>query len=137
MISFQQQHFVDQYLIDMNGTQAAIRAGYSKNCAAEQAYRLLRKDQIRELISHKQNETANELRITRLDVVRALQAAYKIAHDLKKPQDMITACNEISKLIGLHNNIQQKSTDLKTDMHELLKLKTDAELKRTIETGRL
>ena len=30
-----QQRFVDEYLIDLNGTQAAIRAGYSPNTANE------------------------------------------------------------------------------------------------------
>ena len=36
-----QQAFVNEYLIDMNGTQAAIRAGYSPRTANEQASRLL------------------------------------------------------------------------------------------------
>ena len=36
-----QQRFVDEYLIDLNGTQAAIRAGYSPDTAQEQASRLL------------------------------------------------------------------------------------------------
>ncbi len=36
-----QVRFVAEYLVDMNGTQAAIRAGYSKHTAKEQAARLL------------------------------------------------------------------------------------------------
>lgn len=36
-----QQRFVDEYLLDLNGTQAAIRAGYSAKTANEQAARLL------------------------------------------------------------------------------------------------
>lgn len=36
-----QQRFVEEYLIDLNATQAAIRAGYSPNTAREQASRLL------------------------------------------------------------------------------------------------
>ncbi len=36
-----QARFVSEYLIDLNGTQAAIRAGYSKATANEQASRLL------------------------------------------------------------------------------------------------
>ena len=35
------QRFVDEYLIDLNGTQAAIRAGYSAATAQEQSSRLL------------------------------------------------------------------------------------------------
>lgn len=37
-----QQRFVDEYLIDLNATQAAIRAGYSAKTADSQASRLLR-----------------------------------------------------------------------------------------------
>jgi phage terminase small subunit len=36
-----QQRFVDEYLIDLNATQAAIRAGYSEKTAQEQSSRLL------------------------------------------------------------------------------------------------
>jgi phage terminase small subunit len=36
-----QQRFVQEYLIDLNATQAAIRAGYSPRTAAEQGARLL------------------------------------------------------------------------------------------------
>lgn len=36
-----QERFVAKYLIDLNATQAAIRAGYSKKTAKQQAARLL------------------------------------------------------------------------------------------------
>lgn len=36
-----QQRFCDEYLIDLNATQAAIRAGYSEKTANEQGARLL------------------------------------------------------------------------------------------------
>ena len=36
-----QAAFVREYLVDLNGTQAAIRAGYSPNGADVQAIRLL------------------------------------------------------------------------------------------------
>lgn len=45
-----QQRFCDEYLIDQNGTQAAIRAGYSKKTANEQASRLLANVNIRAYI---------------------------------------------------------------------------------------
>ncbi len=38
-----QRRFVEEYLVDLNGTQAAIRAGYSKASAADLAYQTLRK----------------------------------------------------------------------------------------------
>jgi len=33
-----QSRFIDEYLIDLNGAQAAVRNGYSPKCAKEQAY---------------------------------------------------------------------------------------------------
>ncbi|MCV6547546.1 MAG: terminase small subunit [Cohaesibacter sp.] len=36
-----QQRFCEEYMLDLNGTQAAIRAGYSAHSAARQASRLL------------------------------------------------------------------------------------------------
>jgi phage terminase small subunit len=38
-----QRRFVDEYLVDLNATQAAIRAGYSERTANEQGNRLLAK----------------------------------------------------------------------------------------------
>jgi phage terminase small subunit len=37
-----QEAFASEYLVDLNGTQAAIRAGYSPHTAGEQAYELLK-----------------------------------------------------------------------------------------------
>jgi hypothetical protein len=39
--SKKQRRFVDEYLVDLNATQAAIRAGYSPRTAQEQSSRLL------------------------------------------------------------------------------------------------
>ncbi len=40
-LNYKQQRFVEEYLIDLNATQAAIRAGYSAKTAQEQGSRLL------------------------------------------------------------------------------------------------
>lgn len=41
MLTPKQESFCREYMLDLNGTQAAIRAGYSKKTANEQAARLL------------------------------------------------------------------------------------------------
>lgn len=46
-----QQRFVEEYLIDLNGTQAALRAGYSEKTAGRQACELLEKTHIAEAIA--------------------------------------------------------------------------------------
>jgi len=52
------QQFCREYLIDLNATQAAIRAGYSKKTAAEQGYRLLINVQVQEALRELREELA-------------------------------------------------------------------------------
>lgn len=42
-LSEQEKLFIDEYLIDLNATQAAIRAGYSQVSARQLGYKLLKK----------------------------------------------------------------------------------------------
>lgn len=65
-----QWRFVHEYCVDLNGTQAAIRAGYSENAAAEQASRLLSKANIQEAIRERQEDIATAAGITAEKVLR-------------------------------------------------------------------
>lgn len=56
--------FVFEYLVDLNATQAAIRAGYSKKTARSQGQRLLTKDDIQKEIQKRQKKHSNKLEIT-------------------------------------------------------------------------
>ena len=48
-----QKKFVEEYLIDLNATQACIRAGYSPKTAMEQGYQLLQKTSVQEAIAER------------------------------------------------------------------------------------
>ncbi len=48
-----QKKFADEYLVDTNATQAAMRAGYSKKSAYSQGQRLLKKDDVMTYIKAK------------------------------------------------------------------------------------
>ena len=50
--------FVEEYLRDLNATQAAIRAGYAKRSARQQGQRLLTKDDISDAIKARLDERA-------------------------------------------------------------------------------
>lgn len=67
-----QRRFIDEYLIDLNATQAAIRAGYSRKTASEQSFSLLRKPQIQHAIQLKQKELANQAGVTRQRIIAEL-----------------------------------------------------------------
>lgn len=58
-----QSHFVAEYLVDLNATQAAIRAGYSAKTASSQGERLLRNVEIASAI-----EKARDARLERTEV---------------------------------------------------------------------
>lgn len=59
-----QNRFIDEYLKDLNGTQAAIRAGYSEKCARQHASDLLAKPDIQERIAQRRAELEAESGIT-------------------------------------------------------------------------
>ncbi len=69
-LNAKQMRFVSEYLIDLNGTQAARRAGYSYATANEQASRLLADDNIRHLVKEKMAEREKRTEITQDMVLR-------------------------------------------------------------------
>jgi phage terminase small subunit len=58
------RRFADEWLIDENATQAAIRAGFSERCAKQQGSRLLSNADVRAYISAKQEERSRSLGFT-------------------------------------------------------------------------
>ena len=55
-----QARFVAEYLNDLNATQAAIRAGYSKRSACSQAFDLLRKPEIAAAVQARREKLAEK-----------------------------------------------------------------------------
>jgi phage terminase small subunit len=71
-----QRRFVEEYLIDLNATQAAIRAGYSVNRASEIGYQLLQKTTVSKAISEAMAERSKR---TGINADRVLQELARIA----------------------------------------------------------
>ena len=69
-----QARFVDEYLIDLNATQAAIRAGYSAKTANREGARLLSNVDIRSSIETKRSERSQETTIDAAWVLTRLAA---------------------------------------------------------------
>lgn len=67
-----QKRFCDEYLIDLNATQAAIRAGYSEKTAYRTGADNLRKPQIEEYIAKRQKELSRSTEITQERVIKEL-----------------------------------------------------------------
>lgn len=71
-----QKRFVEEYLIDLNATQAAIRAGYAINRASEQGHQLLQKTTVSAEI---EKALAERSRRTGINQDRVVQELARIA----------------------------------------------------------
>lgn len=77
-----QLRFVQEYLKDLNATQAAIRAGYSSRTAMQQGSRLLSKAEVAQAVAERADRVTAKAEVT---VERIVQEAAAIAfHDARK-----------------------------------------------------
>lgn len=67
------QRFVEEYLVDLNATQAAIRAGYSERSARMNGRRLLAYEDVREAVDRGRMELSERTGITMERVIRELE----------------------------------------------------------------
>ncbi|HSA31947.1 MAG TPA: terminase small subunit [Candidatus Omnitrophota bacterium] len=67
-----QMAFCREYVVDYNGTQAAIRAGYSKKTANRIAYTLLTKIDIQREIARRESLIENKTTVTKEKIIREL-----------------------------------------------------------------
>lgn len=69
-----QKRFVSEYLVDLNATAAAKRAGYSEKTAYSMGQRLLKNVEIQAAIQKRQERLQNKLDITQEKVLEELAA---------------------------------------------------------------
>ncbi|MFO7148869.1 terminase small subunit [Pseudomonas aeruginosa] len=68
-----QRLFVDEYLLDLNATQAAIRAGYSTRRATEIGYQLLQRSEVAQAIQAAMAERSKRTEVEADYVIRRLR----------------------------------------------------------------
>lgn len=72
-----QKRFCDEYLVDFNATQAAIRAGYSKKTAYSIGDENLRKPELKNYIDERIAEKQSQLIATQDEVLRYLTSVLR------------------------------------------------------------
>ena len=72
-----QQRFCDEYLIDLNATQAAIRAGYTENYAHTNAAKLLQNTTVKDFIAKRMAEKESELIADQDEVLKYLTSVLR------------------------------------------------------------
>jgi phage terminase small subunit len=123
-LTAKQQAFVDEYLIDLNATQAAIRAGYSVKTAEQQGYQLLQKTSVSEAIAV---AMAKRSRRTGISQDRILQQLAKIAFsDMKDVMEWKTIQYPLTDFEG--KPILDPDGNQETDPHLRIILKESSEV---------
>ena len=62
-MTVKRHRFVAEYLVDLNATQAAIRAGYAKKGAKDQAYQLMQMPEVAEAIKAAMGDRNKRLKV--------------------------------------------------------------------------
>ena len=99
-----QQRFVEEYLIDLNATQAAIRAGYSQNGAKQCASRLLTNVDIAAGIAEGQHAAAQRTEYSVDSVMAMLSETYQSARSESQHSTAHATAVSIGKHLGMWPN---------------------------------
>lgn len=99
MLNEKHKRFVAEYLIDLNATKAAERAGYSAKTAKQQGSRLLTKADIIKAVGDKSEKRVEKLEITADRVLQELaKLAFANTSDYIQITDKGEAFVDLSKL---------------------------------------
>lgn len=104
-----QKMFCKEYLIDLNGSQAAIRAGYSEKTANPQAARLLANVNIQSYIEELKSKRNARVGITADEVLENLRIGLEIAAGIR-PHKMVI--KNSMKGDSFHEEVELHKTDL-------------------------
>ena len=91
-LTAKQQRFCDEYLIDLNATQAAIRAGYSKRTAYSIGIENLKKPEIKKYIDSRMAEKEKELIADQDEVLKYLTSVMR--GESKSTELVVEGCGD-------------------------------------------
>ena len=132
-----QTRFVQEYLVDGCGTQAAIRSGVAPSGAHVWASRTLRITKVVAVLQARQAEDAARLSIQRNDVLNGLLQAAEMAKLQCDPAGMVAAWKQVGHLMGFYSPERIKvdmSVQGQTVVNQLER-RSDAELLALMASG--
>ena len=121
------QRFCQEYAVDLNGAQAAIRAGYSPKTAKEQASRLLTNAHVRARVDELIVEYRERVEISVDSLTELLLDDRKLAHSSKQAGAAVSASEKLAKLHGF------MSERLKVDVNLTAGQMNDAEVEAELD----
>lgn len=102
-----QRLFCHEYLKDLNGTQAAIRAGYSENSAQQMSTENLSKPLVSEYLNKLKEEKFRQVDITVEDIINDIIETRKAAAESEKLSDRLKA----NELLGKYKKMWTDKVD--------------------------
>lgn len=97
-----QENFCREYLIDLNATQAAIRAGYSQKTASAIAQENLRKPMIMERIQKARQKSIDKLEVTRERILAEYaKIAFSDITDFLKVEEIEGRNQQTGEYVGI------------------------------------
>lgn len=102
-LTVKQERFVEEYLVDLNATQAAIRAGYSSKTAEQMGYQLLQKTSVQKALQEAIEERSKRTGITQEKVIEEIgKIAFAEAHDYSDTDLKYSNKLKALELLGKH-----------------------------------
>ena len=98
-LTAKQTAFINEYLIDLNATQAAIRAGYSEKTADRIGHENLKKLEIQQEIADRMKQREKKALITAEEVINGIRAI--AFNDEAKHNDKLRAYELLGKHLAL------------------------------------
>ena len=119
-----QEMFVNEYLIDYNATQAAIRAGYSERTAYSIGQRLLKNVEVENSIKEQREKIQNDNIATAKDVEEFLSLAMN--DEIEEEQVLMSPNGEVCRVVKkLSGKDRIKAAELMGKRHALFTDKTE------------
>ena len=98
-----QKRFCEEYLVDLNATQAAVRAGYAEKNAGKIGHELLEKTRISEYLSELMKLQSERTGITADNVLKELEKVAFAETDISG-KEKIKALELLGKHLGLFSD---------------------------------
>lgn len=132
-LTAKQQRFCDEYLIDLNATQAAIRAGYSKKTAYSQGQRILKNVEVKSYLDAQIERIRTEKTADAQEVMEYLSAVMRgeyteqvlmlIGDGIQKitdidvsAKDRLKAAELLGKRYGLFTDKVEQNVDMELNI---------------------
>jgi len=130
-----QQSFCREYLVDCNGTQAAIRAGYSKTSAAVSALKLMETYEIYSNINKLMRRQEKRTELTADYVIgnlRHIIDTSKENGDTKAYMSSVKALELLGKHLGIFEDRLRIIHDKKSDIELIKEMLTSANMLKVV-----